>query len=226
MTKEYDDRLGNYVDVPERLKRFYDTYPTGSIQLSTPTFVEADGKQWVWAQAYAYRTPDDLRPGVGTAWELIPGRTPYTRGSELMNLETSCWGRAVAAVMPVEKIATSHEIRMAEDRRFTRTKGEQPEDMYQTPAPNPYKTGEAKRLDTLNLASAAQLGKIRGTIKDMGITDTNEARDLVNACLAAKSHSKQVQLLTELSKREASDVIEALLESVDVKTYIAEQTPP
>ena len=223
---DYDDRLGNYVDVPERLKRFYDTYPTGSIQLSTPTFVEADGKQWVWAQAYAYRTPDDLRPGVGTAWELIPGRTPYTRGSELMNLETSCWGRAVAAVMPVEKIATSHEIRMAEDRRFTRIKGEQPEDIYQTPEPNPLKTGAAKRSDTLNLASGPQLGKIRGTLKDMGITETNEARDLVNACLAAKSHSKQVQVLTELTKREASDVIEALLESVDVKTYIAEQTPP
>jgi hypothetical protein len=60
----------------------------------------------------------------------------------------------------------------------------------------------------------------------MGITDTSEARDLVNACLAAKSHTKQVQLLTELSKREASDVIEALIESVDVKTFAAELTPP
>jgi hypothetical protein len=223
---DYDDRLGNYVDVPERLKRFYEAYPTGSIQLGRPEFIEADGKQFVWAQAFAYRTPDDLRPGVGTAWELIPGRTPYTRGSELMNLETSCWGRAVAAVMPVEKIATSHEIRMAEDRRVDRTKGTQPEDQWQTPAINPLKTGEAKRLDTLNLASGAQLGKIRGTLKDMRVTDTNEARDLVNACLAAKSHTKQVQLLTELSKREASDVIEALLESVDVPTLAAELTPP
>jgi hypothetical protein len=223
---DYDDRLGNYVDVPERLKRFYEAYPTGSIQLGRPEFIEADGKQFVWAQAFAYRTPDDLRPGVGTAWELIPGRTPYTRGSELMNLETSCWGRAVAAVMPVEKIATSHEIRMAEDRRVDRTKGTQPEDPWQTPAVNPLKTGEAKRLDTLNLASGPQLGKIRGTLKDMGITDTSEARDLVNACLAAKSHTKQVQLLTELSKREASDVIEALIESVDVKTFAAELTPP
>ena len=223
---DYDDRLGNYVDVPERLKRFYEAYPTGSIQLGRPEFIEADGKQFVWAQAFAYRTPDDLRPGVGTAWELIPGRTPYTRGSELMNLETSCWGRAVAAVMPVEKIATSHEIRMAEDRRIDRTKGTQPEDQWQTPAVNPLKTGEAKRLDTLNLASGPQIGKIRGTLKDMGITDTSEARDLVNACLAAKSHTKQVQLLTELSKREASDVIEALLESVDVPTLAAELTPP
>ncbi|CAB4191135.1 hypothetical protein UFOVP1213_9 [uncultured Caudovirales phage] len=223
---DYDDRLGNYVDVPERLKRFYEAFPTGSIQLGRPEFIEADGKQFVWAQAYAYRTPEDVRPGVGTAWELIPGRTPYTRGSELMNLETSCWGRAVAAVMPVEKIATSHEIRMAEDRRIDRVKGAQPADQWASPTENPLKTGEAKRLDTLNLASGPQLGKIRGTLKDMGITETAEARDLVNACLAAKSHTKQVQLLTELTKREASDVIEALLESVTVEQAAAELTPP
>ncbi len=221
-----DDRLGNYVDVPERLKRFYEAFPTGSIQLGRPEFIEADGKQFVWAQAFAYRTPDDARPGVGTAWELIPGRTPYTRGSELMNLETSCWGRAVAAVMPVEKIATSHEIRMAEDRRVDRTKGTQPEDQWQTPAVNPLKTGEAKRLDTLNLASGPQLGKIRGTLKDMGITGSREAAELVNACLAVKGIDKHIQLLTELTKREASDVIEALLESVDVPTLVAELTPP
>jgi hypothetical protein len=128
--------------------------------------------------------------------------------------------------MAVEKIATSHEIRMAEDRRVDRTKGTQPEDQWQTPAVNPLKTGEAKRLDALNLASGPQLGKIRGTLKDMGITDTSEARDLVNACLAAKSHTKQVQLLTELSKREASDVIEALLESVTVEQAAALLTPP
>ena len=35
--------------------------------------------------AAAYRTPDDSRPGIGTAWEVFPGRTPYTAGSELMN---------------------------------------------------------------------------------------------------------------------------------------------
>ncbi len=49
--------------------------------------------------AAAYRTPDDPRPGVGMAWEPFPGRTPYTAASELMNAETSAWGRAIIAVL-------------------------------------------------------------------------------------------------------------------------------
>jgi hypothetical protein len=49
-------------------------------------------------RAEAFRDPDDDRPGVGTAWEPFPGRTPYTRHSELMNAETSAWGRALASL--------------------------------------------------------------------------------------------------------------------------------
>jgi hypothetical protein len=72
-------------------------------------------------------------------------------------------------------------------------------------------TGSAKRVASFTGASSAQIGKIRGTLKDMGITSTDEARDLVNACLAAKGSQKQVTLITELDKREASQVIEALI---------------
>src|SRR5260221_6296393 len=48
--------------------------------------------------AAAYRSQDDARPGIGSAWEPFPGRTPYTAGSELQNAETSAWGRAIIAV--------------------------------------------------------------------------------------------------------------------------------
>jgi hypothetical protein len=62
--------------------------------------------------AAAYRTPDDPRPGIGVAWELYPGTTPYTRDSELMNAETSAWGRAIVAVgIPTKKIASADEVR-------------------------------------------------------------------------------------------------------------------
>jgi hypothetical protein len=55
---------------------------------------------------------------VGTAWELIPGRTPYTKTSEVQNGETSAWGRALAAIGFVsKKIATAHEVRMAQSRQ-------------------------------------------------------------------------------------------------------------
>lgn len=99
-------------------------------------------------------------------------------------------------------------------------------DPWETPSENPMLTGAAKRDHALNVASSAQIGKIRGTLKDMGITTADEARDLVNACLAAKGSDKQVTLITELSKREASQVIEALLESVTVQQASTDLTPP
>ncbi len=69
--------------------------------------------------AYAYRTPDDERPGIGTAAELIEGKTPYTRGSELQNLETSAWGRCLAALgLGLSKgIASKQEVQAAKDRQ-------------------------------------------------------------------------------------------------------------
>jgi hypothetical protein len=53
-------------------------------------------------KAYAYRTADDPRPGVGHASEPIPGKTPYTKDSEWANGETSAWGRAIVAVLAAD----------------------------------------------------------------------------------------------------------------------------
>ena len=64
--------------------------------------------------ALAYRAPDDPMPGIGTAWEPFPGRTPYTRDSELMNAETSAWGRAIVATLAADTnkgIASREEVR-------------------------------------------------------------------------------------------------------------------
>jgi len=67
---------------------------------------------YVVMQAYAYRTPDDPKPGIGTSTMQLPGDTPYTRGSEFENCETSAWGRALAAIgMKIKRgIATKDEI--------------------------------------------------------------------------------------------------------------------
>jgi hypothetical protein len=65
----------------------------------------------MWGVARAYRTSDDPLPGIGTASEFIIGKTPYTFGSELQNLETSCWSRAVASL----NIGTSKGISSKEE---------------------------------------------------------------------------------------------------------------
>lgn len=105
----------DYVDVAERIREFYDRYPTGSLQaLCDGVPMEIDGKWYVKYVAAAYRTPDDPRPGVGTAWEPVPGPTPFTKNSELQNAETSAWGRAIIAVgIPSKKIAAAQDVQKA-----------------------------------------------------------------------------------------------------------------
>lgn len=53
-------------------------------------------------------------PGIGVAWEPFPGRTPYTKDSELMNAETGAWGRAIMAALAADAkkgIASAQEVR-------------------------------------------------------------------------------------------------------------------
>lgn len=99
--------MDDYVDVAERIRMFAEKYPEGSLQ-SEVEFVTGG----VLCKAFAYRTPDDQRPGVGHAFEPIPGKTPYTRDSETMNAETSAWGRAIVALgFETKKIASANEVR-------------------------------------------------------------------------------------------------------------------
>jgi hypothetical protein len=115
MAKGAGFELGNYREVDERILRFYDRFPDGRIAtLGIPQVVVIDGKSFIVAQAAAYRSPDDPRPCVGTAAEPFPGQTTYTRDSELMNAETSAWGRAIVAAGILAKnegVASRNEVR-------------------------------------------------------------------------------------------------------------------
>lgn len=105
--------LGDYVEVKDRIKLFYELFGqgrlvTGEVRLSN----EPDGTPRVLVQAFAYRSPEDTHPGVGWSWMELPGKTTYTRGSELENTETSAWGRAIAAlgILVDKSIATAQEV--------------------------------------------------------------------------------------------------------------------
>lgn len=109
-------KMDDYVDVPARLRAFREKHPEGSLQpadLAKPyDIITVADKTFVVYVACAYRAPDDQRPGVGAAWEPFPGKTPYTRESELMNAETSAWGRAILAALAADakRIASDEEI--------------------------------------------------------------------------------------------------------------------
>lgn len=107
-----------YVDVAERIANFREKYPEGSLQpadAAMPYRIEKIGSDvFVVVVAAAYRTANDARPGIGMAYEVYPGRTPYTRGSELQNAETSAWGRAIVAALAADTkrgIASHEEVR-------------------------------------------------------------------------------------------------------------------
>lgn len=102
--------MSGYKEVSERIADFRSKHPEGSLQSE---IVPSPFDGFVIVKGYAYRTADDERPGIGLAWEPVPGKTPYTRDSELQNAETSAWGRAIIAVgaSDAQKVASANEVR-------------------------------------------------------------------------------------------------------------------
>jgi hypothetical protein len=109
-------QMDDYNTVTERIADFKAKHPSGSFQpadLSVPfTIVTIGDQAYVVYAAAAYRSPDDPRPGVGLAWEPVPGKTSFTKDSELQNAETSAWGRAIVAVLAADakKFATREDV--------------------------------------------------------------------------------------------------------------------
>src|SRR6266540_3186289 len=114
--------LDSYIDFAERITLFSEKHPEGSLN-SRWEIREIADRTFIVCEAWAYRTPDDPRPGHGLAWEPFPGPTPYTKESELMNAQTSAWGRAIVAVGIVANcsIASRQEVQA---RRTTADPGE------------------------------------------------------------------------------------------------------
>lgn len=114
-----------YKQVPERIADFKEKHPEGTLQSEYLGVERIGDLTFVIVRASAYRHPDDPRPGVGLAWERVPGLTPFTKNSELQNGETSAWGRAIVAALASESksIASAEDVRnrQAEDRGRSRS---------------------------------------------------------------------------------------------------------
>jgi len=126
----------DYIDVATRIIEFREKFPTGSLQSwKDPYVIEVkmpDGsiKSYMVYSAAAYRSPDDTLPGVGWAYEPIPGPTNFTRDSELQNAETAAWGRAMVAALAVDTkkgIASSEEVRNRQTKTTEAPQAKAPE---------------------------------------------------------------------------------------------------
>ena len=129
----YQDALKDYIEVKDRIQEFYKRYPNGSLQFDFNGTMDIAGQSIIWGRAYAYRDQEDIRPAIGTAWEFLPAKSPFAKGAELMVLETSAWGRAIAALgIAVSKsVASKNEVRAAQER-----------DPWATPTDSPIKAVE------------------------------------------------------------------------------------
>jgi hypothetical protein len=110
--------LADYVDVKTRIELFYERFNEGSIQFEFMGVMDGN-PDYIWGIARAYRTADDPRPFVGTCSELAQGKTAFTRGSELANLETSAIGRAIGAagIGLGKSMASKQEVNAAQARQ-------------------------------------------------------------------------------------------------------------
>lgn len=111
------EKPADYKEVPERIADLKKVHPDARLRPVNPDkpfgVVTLGDKTFIVYAAACYRDADDPLPGIGVAWEPFPGRTPYTRDSELMNAETSAWGRAIVAALRSESkaIASAEDVR-------------------------------------------------------------------------------------------------------------------
>ena len=141
--------LDNYVDVPSRLRLALQQYPQLRVQELPAELVNWPGGDVLLCTVKVWRDLEDTHPAIATATEAIPGRTPYTKGSELMNGFTSALGRALGYMGfgIAHSIASANEVQAAQHRN-TDSPVEAPVSPSEPPA--------GKELPT-----TAQMGKLR-----------------------------------------------------------------
>jgi hypothetical protein len=104
--------LSNYVDVPTRFAMALERWPELRLVENRPEVITLGDKTFIAVTVQAWRTPDDPIPAQATAWEPMPGLTPFTKNSEMMNASTSALGRVLGFMMSFgPKMASAEEVR-------------------------------------------------------------------------------------------------------------------
>jgi hypothetical protein len=133
--------LSNYVDAKTRVQMLYEKYPDASIQFEFKGIMPNNPEQ-IWGVATVWRSAADERPVTGTASELAKGKTSFTAGSELMNLETSAVARACGFlnIGITNSLASKDEVEFAKERQRV------------IPTEDSYDPWEADKMGTLEQA--------------------------------------------------------------------------
>ena len=189
--------LGDYVDVPTRLAMALAKFPELRIQESRPHIIEVEQQKYVEISCTVWRDANDTNPMVAYCWEQIPGKTPYTRGSEMMNASTSCLGRALGFLgMGIGKsIASRDEVQIAQSRQPTQLATVVPMHDVEMPFPD---------APVQEYATPKQLGMMRALANGQNIKQD----DLKAYCSTVLG--KQINATGDLTKRDVSKIIDQL----------------
>lgn len=105
--------LQGYVDVATRIKILLERYPQASITCGQPQVVNLGDRLFIEVRARVDCNDGSGRIAEAAAWEPYPGRTNFTRDSEMMNAETSAVGRACGLLgIGLDKsVASLEEVR-------------------------------------------------------------------------------------------------------------------
>ena len=199
--------LSNYVDVPTRIKQLKAKYPEAVLRPYNPAepfrIVDIGGREFIIYTAACYRTPTDPMPAIAVAAEPVLGSSPYTKNSEVMNAETSAWGRAIMAALAVDEphIASREEVvnRQNDDQQIAMIKQTFPNSTVTQNHP----TQSVRTLGAV--ASDKQVYLINKLAKEKNIVIIEQhASDVIG---------RDVETLTSLTSKEASQVIKSLMDA-------------
>lgn len=214
--------LSNYVDVPTRIRQLREKHPDAVLRPANPAepfrIMEIGGREFIIYTAACYRTPDDPMPAIACAAEPVIGSSAFTRNSEVMNAETSAWGRCIMAALAVDEphIASREEVQNRRNDEQQQIADEIVRDVFpeaQTlPATHPANRKPAARQQSSQpdgsrrlaaVASEKQQNLIKKLARERSIEHpTQHASDVLG---------RAVESLASLTTKEASKVIESLM---------------
>jgi len=141
------DYLKDYIEVKDRIQTFYEQYPNGAIHFEFKGEMTLNNETYIWGKAFAYPDRDKVGWCSGHAWEKVPARG-FAKGPEMMTLETSAVGRALAmlGIKVSRSIASKEEMQRIQpdawstppDTDLSQNKGKiSPEQPKQVSQPTP-----------------------------------------------------------------------------------------